>query len=357
MSAAEAVRLHTYEAVASDGFLELMDALDASVAIAAGGRLFLASHDPGRGLAMVDIGLADVTALAWDGGCLWAASAWQVWAFVDVLAETGGEGEHLLLPQAAHTTGFLAVTDLLPCPGGPLITSSLFGCLARLDERLSMRPVWAPAGVETLQAGVGCHLTGAALRDGAGEPAFVTSANRAGDPVDWRESPEGRGVVLATGGEEVAGGLTVPRHPRLHGDALLLAEAGTGRVVRLDPATGSSETVTVVPGVPGSMTLAGDVALVGVSDPRRARLEGLTGGPAPAGAPLRDGVAVVDLHSGEVTGSLELLGHAGSVDAVAVLPAVWGASIAPPRGPVAQSTVVVAAAEPLRTLHEPVADL
>ena len=317
---ASLVHLHTHEPVVSEGAAAFLDAHDASLAVVAGGRLWLFTEGADGRPAALELGLDDATALAWHHDRLWVATGWQLWAYVDAAAATGADpgGVHALLPQTARTTGGLGVSDLAVGTGGPVLVSGLLTCLAVPDERLSMRPVWVPPGVDALRPETRWLLTGVALRDGLA--AFVVDVD----------------------GGVVAGGLTVPRHPRWVGGRLVVADSGTGRLLSVDPDDGGSDVIVTLPGVPGGLTVAAGTALVGHGPAERAAVEGLEGGPSPAGRSVRDAVSLVDLADGSVTGTIEFLGHAGPITSLAVLPGVRRATVAAPRGTVSQSTVVVA---------------
>ena len=347
MTAGSLVHLHTHESVVSKGAAAFLDAHDASLAVVAGGRLWLFTEDAGGRPAVLELGLDDATALAWDGDRLWVATGWQLWAYEDAAASTPSDpgGVHALLPQTARTTGGLTVSDLAVTTGGPLVVSALLTCLAVPDDRLSMRPVWVPPGVDALRPETRWLLAGVALRDGLA--AFVSAAGRSDEPQGWRTGVDGGGLIMNVAGEVVAAGLTVPRQPRWHGDRLVVADGGTGRLVSVDPGSGGTEVVATLPGVLGALTVTDGVAVVGHGDPSRAGVEGLAGGAVPAGRSLRETVSLVDLVTGAVTGTIEFLGHAGPVTGLAVLPGVRRATVAAPRGTLSQTTVVVGAGEQL----------
>ena len=344
MSRAPALHMHTYEPVISDDVAAVLAEHEASIVAATGSRLWLITTDDRLGVVVREIGLDGVTAAAWHGDRLLLASAWQVWSFVDAGPEPWGAAPHLLLPQQAQTTGSLGITDLAVGSTGPVFVSGLFSCLATLDDHYSMRPIWLTPGVSAFLPETRSLLTGVALVDG--RAAFVTAAGVSDQPNGWESALVGGGVVLTAGGECLRAGLTVPRHPRWSGDRLVLAEAGTGRVLRLDPSTGQAETVVTLAGVLGALDVHGELAVVAHGDARHAAIAGLEGGRPDAG-PVNDGLALVDLRSGTVAGTIELLGRAGPIAAVALLPGITSAAIAAPRGLVAQSTVVVGDAEPL----------
>lgn len=325
-----------------------------SLAVAAGGHLFLCGVDPPLG-GTSELLLDEVGAVAWSQEQLWTLDRWQLWRFVGAPPERTGEPgrPRLLLPQSAQTLGLVAASDLVITPEGPLVASMLFSCLLRPDPRYSFRTVWVPPWVSALLPESRTGLTGVAVR-GDRAAHVVTLAGRSDHANGWAATPDG-GLVLTTEGDELAGGLNFPRHPRWWGDRLLFLEAGSGRLIALNQ-RGDAETVTTVPGVAGGLAVHGDVALVGYSAAARSGIDGLAGrgGPPPAGAPT-DGVCLVDLNTGGVVGHATFAGHAGPVQSIAVIteptdsPGLWGStSIAPPRGLLSQSTVVMAAPEPLR---------
>ncbi len=350
MSRDHALHLHTFETVISDDVASVLADLAVGLVVAAGSRMWLFTADDRSRLLVREVGLDGVTAAAWHEDRLFVASTWQVWTFVDAGPDPEGGGDHLLLPQQAHTTGGLGVTDLAVGTQGPVVVSGLFSCLALLHDRFSMRPVWVPPVVTALRPESRSLLTGIALVDG--QAAFVTAAGLSDDANGWESSVAGGGVLLSTGGQRVLSGLTLPRNPRWSGDRLILADSGTGRVLRVDPATGHEETLVTLAGVLGGLDVRNDLAVVAYGDPSRAAIAGLEGG-RPASGAVRDGLAFVDLRSGTVAGTIEFLGHAGPVEAVALLPGISSATIAAPRGLTAQSTVVVGRREPLARPSSP----
>lgn len=349
MSRDQALHLHTFETVISDEVASVLADHAVGVVVAAGSRLWLFTVDDRSRVLVREVGLDGVTAAAWHGDRLFVASSWQVWTFVDAGPDPEGGWDHLLLPQEAHTIGGLGVTDLAVGSQGPVVVSGLFSCLALLDDRFSMRPVWVPPVVTALRPESRSLLTGVALVDG--QAAFVTAAGLSDDPNGWESSVAGGGVLLRIGGECALSGLTLPRNPRWSGDRLILADSGTGRVLRVDPATGQEETVVTLPGVLGGLDVWNDLAVAAYGNPSRAAIAGLEGGPA-SGA-VRDGLAFVDLRSGTVAGTIEFLGHAGPVEAVALLHGIGSATIAAPRGLTTQSTAVVGRSELLALPSSP----
>ena len=204
-----------------------------SLAVAAGGRLLVVSAERTIGDS-AEVALDGVAAAAWDGDSLWTLDRWQLWRFVDALSGPPGRStRRLLLPQSGHTVGLVGASDLVITSVGPMLASSVFGCLALPHERLAFRPVWVPPWVTALRPDGRSGLSGVAVRDGL---ADMVTLSAKGDQPEAHGTLERAGLVLSTDGEEVAGGLDAPRHPRWWGTTLLVAEGGSGRLLAMDPA-------------------------------------------------------------------------------------------------------------------------
>src|SRR5262249_49592359 len=150
-----------------------------------------------------------------------------------------------------------------------------------------------------------CHVNGLAIV--AGRPGYVTALGETDTPNGWRANkPRGGCLVEVTSGEVISRGLSMPHAPRWHDGGLWLLESRTGQLVLGDAATGRRQRVAELPGFARGMAMVGPYAFVGLSKIR--------GGSAMDGVPLADrreplkcGVAVVDLRSGQVTAFLEFL--------------------------------------------------
>jgi uncharacterized protein (TIGR03032 family) len=336
--------LQRHELRCSPALLEWLADEAVSLAVVAGGRLVVVSAAWTVG-ETAEIALDGVAAAAWEHDTLWVFDRWQLWRFVDALAESPDDGvRRFLLPQAGHTVGLVNASDLVMTSAGPLIASSLFGCLAVPDERWAFRAVWAPPWLTALRPEGRSGLSGVAVRDGLADAVTLTTKS---DEAGSDDVHEGEGLVVSVAGEEIIGGLTAPRHPRWWRDTLLVAEGGSGRLLAVDPARHAVETVTELPGVAGGLAVYGTHAVLGCSAAGRGAAAGLPGGRLAAGATPRDGMCVVDLGRGTVIGEAWFAGHAGPVTSIAVIPDARTASIAEPRSAVSQSTVVVERAEGL----------
>src|SRR3546814_13836571 len=81
-----------------------------------------------------------------------------------------------------------------------------------------------------------------AMRDG--RPAFASCLAESDAPQGWRAQRKDGGVLFdIASGEAVLRGLSMPHSPRWHDGALWLLESGAGRLLRVDPASGSAEEI------------------------------------------------------------------------------------------------------------------
>jgi uncharacterized protein (TIGR03032 family) len=98
-----------------------------------------------------------------------------------------------------------------------------------------------------------------------------------------------------------------------------MLDSGTGRLVIVDPRTGTSETVCVLPGYTRGLTFAGRFAFIGLCKIRETAEFGDVPIAAQRGR-LKCGVAVVELDSGRLAALLEFTAGINEIFAVEVLP-------------------------------------
>jgi uncharacterized protein (TIGR03032 family) len=344
--------LSSSNATASEGFAGWLAGQRVALAFTTGDRLVFAGRD-GSGRLRLSEHARDATGglAAASPRSLRLVSDWQLWRLEDALDEGRSDDaghDRLYLPQSAHTTGFLGSLDVAIGAGGrPLFTSAVCNCVATTSPRLSFTALWKPPFVSQIGGGDRCHLTGLAL-DGDGELAYVTAAAASDAAGGWQEPAALRGggvVVDVRSGETVAAGLSLPHSPRLHGGRLLVAEAGTGALLVLDPADGSREEVVRVPGLARGLALHGDHAVLGCS--RIASGSPYDGVEVAERDDLRHQLVVVDLVRGAVAERLELHAASGETIAIAVLEETarpgWGGD---PGGLVERVAIAAAPARP-----------
>ncbi len=98
-------------------------------------------------------------------------------------------------------------------------------------------------------------------------------------------------------------------------------ESGTGRLLRVDRATGSRETVIELPGFTRGLALVGPIALIGLS--RIRPTSAMDGVPiAECREALKCGIAAVDLRSGRLLGLLEFQTAVEEIFDVQLLPGI-----------------------------------
>ena len=121
-----------------------------------------------------------------------------------------------------------------------------FGCLCTLDDRHSFVPRWRPPFLTALAAEDRCHLNGLAMAEGARNtsPPWPRPTSRQG----WRPNKATSGCLIdVASGRRCPGLRHAPLAPRPPGRVWML-HSGRGRLVVVDPARGTAETVTELPG-------------------------------------------------------------------------------------------------------------
>ncbi len=139
----------------------------------------------------------------------------------------------------------------------------------------------------------------------------------------WREEDRFRGGLLIDipQNQIVARGLCMPHSPRLHDERWWLCNSGHGTLAVLDPKTGECPAVCSLPGFTRGLCFVGHFALVGLSKIRHKHI--LDAPPVhKRHAQLIAGIALVDLRSGQHTGTLEFVQGGREVFDIAFLPEI-----------------------------------
>jgi uncharacterized protein (TIGR03032 family) len=307
----DAARPSVLRCDASGDFARWISGAGGSLAITTyqAGKVVLVGWD-GRQVTVLARDFDQPMGLAVDGPRLALATRYQVILFADapVLAHEFLEGQPgrygaLYLPRGTYYTGELNVHDVAFGAGGLWLVNTRFSCLATASFDHSFVPRWKPPFVSELAPEDRCHLNGLALSDG--RPRYATALGRSDEAGGWRASKATGGLLLdVESGEALVDGLCMPHSPRLHEGALWVLNSGAGELLRIDPATLRREVVCALPGYIRGLCFAGPFALVGMSTIREKHIFG--GLPVQGHHPrLRCGVAVVDLRSGGLAGSLE----------------------------------------------------
>lgn len=208
----------------------------------------------------------------------------------------------LFVPRATYHTGMLDLHDLEFGHDGIYGVNTYFSCLIRIDERFNFTPVWKPPFISRLASEDRCHLNGLAMK--GGRPKYATAFNTGDSPRSWKENITETGVLMdVDSGEFIARGLAMPHSPRLHNGKLYLLLSATGELVECDPADGRITVIAKLDGFVRGLGLYGGLAFVGLS--RIRQKEGVAFSKLPIAKKAKAaGVAIVDLNSGKLAGSI-----------------------------------------------------
>jgi uncharacterized protein (TIGR03032 family) len=306
------------------GFPALLRELGASLAITTyQANKLLVARASGDGLSMLVRTFDRPMGLAAGGGRLALGTRNQVWTFRDApdlagRVEPAGTHDACYLPRSSHVTGDIGVHELAWVGGELWVVNTRFSCLSTLSPDYSFVPKWRPPFVSALAAEDRCHLNGLTLV--GGRPGYVTALGTTDTPGGWRaDKPHGGCLLDVRTGRLVAGGLSMPHSPRWDAGVLWVLESGTGRLLRIDPATGARQVVADLPGFTRGLALAGRYAFVGLSKIRPT--SAMDGVPLAARRDeLRCGVAAVDVRGGGLVGSLEFQTAVEEIFDVQLLP-------------------------------------
>jgi uncharacterized protein (TIGR03032 family) len=238
-----------------------------------------------------------------------------------------GRHDACFLARSSHMTGDIQVHEMAWAGEELWIVNTLFSCLCTLDERHSFVPRWRPPFITALAAEDRCHVNGLALADG--RPRYVTALAETDTPGSWRPNKATTGCLIdVASGRMIARGFAMPHSPRVHRGQVWLLDSGAGRLVTVDPATGSVTVVAEQPGYARGLAFCGSHAFVGQSKIRETAVFG--GVPiAERRESLRCGVGVIDLTTGRHVAHLEFTAGVDEIFDVQVLhgvrlPAVSG---------------------------------
>ena len=210
------------------------------------------------------------------------------------------EGSHdaCYLPRNIHVTGEMGVHEIVLAEDGLWAVSTRFSCLATLDGLNSFVPRWKPGFITKLAAEDRCHLNGVALRNG--RVRYVSALGRTDTSGGWREGKGTAGLVIdVSDGKVIADGLAMPHSPRYYDGHIWVLESGNGTLGRIDPETGTIDTVATLPGFTRGLAFTDRIAWVGLSQVRETVFRGL---PVTSQADRACGVWAVDIDTGETLG-------------------------------------------------------
>jgi uncharacterized protein (TIGR03032 family) len=255
------------------------------------------------GLVTRDAICARPTALLQTAKGLYVAAETRLWRFDDAL----GEGEsfqgadRLFLPSQSRPTGAIGIEDLAAEESGKLLAAvSRFNCIARMNSRGDLKPIWRPAFIDAIVSEDRCHVSGFCLSENA--LAYVAVAAASNERDGWRKAERAAGQVIeAATHRVVAEGLALPRAPRLYRNRLWILESGTGWFGWIDCEQRRFERVTQLPGAPHGLRFLGDHAVIAIA------------GETP-------GLCWVNVKSGAIEHRLSLTGAIDAVTDLAVIP-------------------------------------
>jgi uncharacterized protein (TIGR03032 family) len=311
---------------APENLIEILDRI--------GGSLLISTYQAGR---LVAIGVArgrltlslhaydQVMGVAVAPERIAVGSSSQVWLLqshheIARRLEPPGQHDGCFVTRLSHVTGEIRIHELAWVGRELWFVNTMFSCLCSLDPAHSFLPRWRPHFISSSAPGDRCHLNGLAVAGGV--PRYATALAETDALDGWREHKASGGCLIdVPRNATVARDFSMPHSPRVHDGRVWLLDSGKGRLVIVDPGTGTSQAVAELPGYPRGLAFAGPYAFVGLSRIREGR--GLYGMPLePRRHELKSGLAVVELASGNVVSVLEFTAGIHETFDVQVLPGI-----------------------------------
>jgi uncharacterized protein (TIGR03032 family) len=291
------------------------------------GKLFLIGMQDNGRMSVFERTFNRCMGLWGDGQTLYMSTLYQMWRFENTLepGQAHDGYDRLYVPRVAWTTGDVDAHDVVVDANERVVfVNTLFSCLATVSERNSFVPLWQPPFVTKLAAEDRCHMNGLAMENG--QPAYVTAVAKSDAHEAWRDHRKNGGVVVDVRKNEiVAGGLSMPHSPRMHGGKLWLLDSGNGNFGYVDLKAGKFEPVAFCPGYARGLSFVGDFAVVGLSKPRENKtFSGLALDDRlkEKNIEARCQLQVIDLKRGDVVHSLRIDGIVSELYDVIALPGV-----------------------------------
>ena len=229
--------------------------------------------------------------------------------------------DRLYVPRNAQVTGEVDIHELCVEPEGRIVfANTRFSCVATLSATHSFKPIWKPKFISKLAPEDRCHLNGIAMENC--RPRYVTVCSISDSIQSWRGNRQDGGALIDIENDSVIDGFSMPHSPRVVGDSIYLLESGRGALVRIERANGRREDVAFCPGFARGLAFVGHYAIITISLPRIASLDGLSIAEtmkARGAVPWR-GLLVIDLRNGDAVEWLRLDGDVTELFDVAIVP-------------------------------------
>ncbi len=222
-------------------------------------------------------------------------------------------------------TGDSLIHDISITDKGLVVANTRFSTVCLLDGRYNINPIWFPDFISAPAPEDRCHLNGLAIEGNA--LRYATAFGPYDTPGGWRGISDFNGLLIdVQAGKNLLTGLSMPHSPRLHEGRLFVCESGLGAVHEVDAATGQLRTIVRLPGLTRGLAFQQQTMFVGLSTKRQS--SSLPSLPlVDSGLPLMAGVSAVDLETGQLKGTLQILDAGREVLDVKVLPGIRIAGI------------------------------
>ncbi len=172
--------------------------------------------------------------------------------------------DSLYIPRAVYFTGEVDIHDMHWSEEGLKAIITRFSCIGLIDDSYSIRPVWKPKFIKSLEPTDNCHLNGMATYQG--KEKYVSAFGMTDAPKGWRKGAINSGIIMDIESQEVIiQGLSMPHSPRIYDNHLYVLLSGTGELIEVDVKSGKYETIIQLEGFVRGMCKWGDYLFIGLS--------------------------------------------------------------------------------------------
>lgn len=318
--------LKPYSIVCSENIIELLERLQASVALTLrqnGKVVFFSAPGNGSLIQLLrnfprPMGMAvfeDKMALAVNNEVLLYGNEP---ALAPLYYSSPNTYDNIYLPRVTLHSGSLDLPAMAWTGRGLLVANTSFSCVSLMKGNCSFTVEWKPDFISELLPEDRCHLNGLVC-DENGSLNYVTAWAKTDSPMGWKEKMLTDGVLIDVATNRIVlDELSMPNSPRIYDGELYLLLSGAGELVKVDPEGGKFEVVTKLPGFARCMSRLGNYIFIGLSKVRRYS-HPVIELPIPEDEQIC-GIVVVDMQAGKIIGQIRYENTVQDISDIKILP-------------------------------------
>jgi len=174
----------------------------------------------------------------------------------------------LFTPRVTFHTGQVDMHDIAFGKDGIWAINTSFSCLCQINGSFNFIPRWQPPFITEMVSEDRCHLNGMVIIDG--KPKYVTMLGKTNTAQGWRETIVDGGLLMDVETNEIIlDKLAMPHSPKMHNNELYMLLSASGKVIKVNIAEKTYETIKQFDGFCRGMDIYGDFMFIGMSKLRK----------------------------------------------------------------------------------------